>query len=153
MNSFEVRIDDELEIDEKSRIGSEFMARVSNEIRRAVAIEKSSRKITQQAVADKIGTSRAVVNREMQGLENLSARRIAELLWALGWEPFFEARKVPQGQNFRLEATNKSALQHDSLKLGAPVPPAIRRPSSEMSGGRNILDIVEKAKGAPVPVV
>jgi hypothetical protein len=89
----------ELEIDEQSRIGSEFMARVVNEIRRAVASEKSSRKLTQQAIADKIGTSRAVINRQIQGLENLSSRRVAEILWAIGWEPHFEARRQPDGQN------------------------------------------------------
>jgi hypothetical protein len=89
----------ELEIDEQSRIGSEFMARVANEIRRAASIEKATRKITQQAIADKIGTSRAVVNREMSGLENLTARRTAELLWALGWEAHFEARKIPASGN------------------------------------------------------
>lgn len=83
----------DFEIDDKSRAGSEFLARVANEIRRAVVAEKSSRKLTQQAIADKIGTSRAVVNREISGLENLSARRIGELLWAVGWEPLFEARK------------------------------------------------------------
>jgi hypothetical protein len=96
----------ELEIDEQSHVGSMFMARVANEIRRAASIEKASRKITQQAIAKKIGTSRAVVNREMQGLENLSSRRIAELLWALGWEPYFEARKIPTGENlFVLKAS------------------------------------------------
>jgi hypothetical protein len=89
----------ELEIDEKSRVGATFMARVANEIRRVAAIEKAKRKITQQAIADKIGTSRSVVNREMSGLENLSARRTAELLWALGWEPHFEARKISRGEN------------------------------------------------------
>jgi len=91
----------ELEIDEKSLAGSTFMARVANEIRRAAAIEKSQRKLTQQAIADKIGTSRAVVNREMTGVENLTARRAGELLWAMGWEPYFEARKVQTntGQN------------------------------------------------------
>ena len=89
----------ELEIDEKSRVGAAFMARIANEIRRAAAIEKAERKITQQAIADAIGTSRAVVNREMSGLENLTARRTAELLWALGWEPHFEARKIPEGEN------------------------------------------------------
>jgi len=149
MTSFEVNIDDELEIDEQSRVGSMFMARVANEIRRAAAIEKSTRKITQQMIADKIGTSRAVVNREMQGLENLSARRTAELLWALGWEPHFEARKIPEGQNLCLDATNKSTLRESS----APVPPDIPRPRSEIPDGRNFLDLVEKAKGAPVPVV
>jgi hypothetical protein len=89
----------ELEFDEKSRVGSEYMAHVVNEIRRAAAFEKSSRKLTQQAIADKVGTSRAVINRQMQGLENLGARRIAEILWAMGWEPYFEARKIPVGEN------------------------------------------------------
>lgn len=102
----------ELEIDEKSRVGAMFMARVANEIRRAAAIEKAERKITQQAIADKIGTSRAVVNREMSGLENLTARRTAELLWALGWEPHFEARKIPEGEN-----------QFPATPIAKPVPP------------------------------
>src|SRR5215208_4648344 len=90
---------EELEVDEQSFVGATYMARVANEIRRAASIEKASRRVTQQEIADKIGTSRAVVNREMSGLENLSARRTAELLWALGWEPYFEARKIPAGQN------------------------------------------------------
>jgi hypothetical protein len=89
----------ELSIDEQSLIGSRFMARVANEIRRAANEEKSARKITQQMIADKIGTSRHVINRQMQGLENLTARRTAEILWALGWEPYFEARKIPAGNN------------------------------------------------------
>jgi len=89
MSSFEV------EIDEQSLVGSTFMARVANEIRRAANEEKATRKITQQAIADKIGTSRSVINREMSGLENLTVRRIAEILWALGWEPYFQARKLP----------------------------------------------------------
>lgn len=89
MNSYE------LEIDEKSDVGMTFMARVASEIRRAALEEKAGRKITQQAIAEKVGTSRAVINREMSGLENLTARRTAEILWALGWEPYFEARKIP----------------------------------------------------------
>jgi hypothetical protein len=92
MTSFELDI-----IDEKSRAGSEFMDRVAKELRRALLIEKASRKTTQQAIADKIGTSRAVVNREVQGIENLTARRIGELFWAIGWEPCFEARRIPDG--------------------------------------------------------
>jgi hypothetical protein len=90
---------DELEIDEKSQVGSMFMARVANEIKRAATIEKSKRKLTQQAIADKVGTSRAVINREMSGVENLTARRTAEILWAMGWEPYFEARPIPEGNN------------------------------------------------------
>lgn len=89
----------DLEIDEKSRAGSEFMARVVNEIRRAIATEKVKRKITQQGIADAVGTSRAVINRQVQGYENLTARRIAEILWAIGWEPHFEAKQIPTGDN------------------------------------------------------
>jgi hypothetical protein len=93
MNSFEI------EIDEKSRVGSEFMARVVNELRRALAAEKAKRKLTQQNIADSVGTTRAVINRQIQGYENLGARRIAEILWAIGWEPYFEARPIPSGHN------------------------------------------------------
>jgi hypothetical protein len=143
MNSFE------LETDEQSYVGSMFMARVANEIRRAAAIEKASRKITQQAIADKIGTSRAVVNREMQGLENLSARRTAELLWALGWEPYFEARKIPDGDNQCMQVESKIPLDSPAQTP----PPKNANPSSEISGGLNILEMVEKAKGAPVPSI
>jgi hypothetical protein len=99
MNSSEMMDTFEIEIDEKSRVGSEFMARVVNEIRRALATEKAKRKLTQQEIADRIGTSRAVINRQVQGFENLGARRIAEILWAIGWEPHFEARPIPEGDN------------------------------------------------------
>lgn len=139
---------DELEIDEQSQVGSMFMARVANEIKRAAAIEKSKRKLTQQAIGDKIGTSRAVVNREMSGVENLGARRIAELLWAMGWEPYFEARPIPAGCNEPVEAAlplkRGSGVQrsHDISK----VPPR----SEPM---KSVLDEIMKRDRAPVPMV
>jgi hypothetical protein len=121
------------EIDEKSLVGSRFMAHVANEIRRVAAIEKAARKITQQAIAEKIGTSRAVVNREMQGLENLGARRIAELLWALGWEPVFGARKIPLGVN-----------QHPAIR---PVEPVALK--TKTTGGISVVatEPIRKAVG------
>lgn len=95
MSLYEQDAEEILDIDEKSDVGMTYMARVASEIRRALVEEKSHRKVTQQSIADKVGTSRAVINREIGGLENLTARRTAEILWALGWEPYFEARKVP----------------------------------------------------------
>lgn len=94
MTSYELDI-----IDEKSRAGSEFLMRVVDEMRRALVAEKSYRKLTQQSIADKVGTSCHVINRELQGLDNVSARRIGEFFWAIGWEPHFEARRVPDCQN------------------------------------------------------
>ena len=93
MNSYEFKIDDQ------PRAGSRFITRVKEELQRALAAEKSERKLTQQAIADKLGVNRSVVNRRFMGLENMTARSIGELLWALGWEPYFEARKNEQNDS------------------------------------------------------
>jgi hypothetical protein len=93
----------EFDIGEKERVGVEFISRVVSELKRALSYEKGVRKLTQQSIAEKIGTSRAVINRQVQGLENLSLRRVAELFWAIGWEPHFEARKIPAGENLFTE--------------------------------------------------
>ncbi len=90
MTSFEYKIDD------RSRAGSRFITRVNEELQRALVAEKAERKLTQQAIADKLGVNRSVVNRRFMGLENMTARSIGELLWAIGWEPYFEARKTEE---------------------------------------------------------
>jgi hypothetical protein len=123
MNSFELNI-----IDEKSRAGSEFMFRIAQEIQRAFLIEKKSRKITQQSIADTLGTSRAVINRQLQGLENIGARRIGELLWAMGWEPHFEARKIPAGENL-----------HPPTELAMPSVKVLKMSPPSTSGGTVVL--------------
>lgn len=88
------------DIGEKDRIGSRFLSDVRDELQRALAAEKSERKITQQQIADKLETSRAVINRQVIGEENIGIKRVAEILWAIGWEPYFEARKIPAGDNY-----------------------------------------------------
>lgn len=143
MNSFELDI-----IDEKSRAAAEFLMRVVEEMQRALVAEKSVRKLTQQAIAEKIGTSRHVINRELQGLENLSARRIGEFFWAIGWEPHFEAKKPPDGQNCDFLTPGMLA----PAPVPAPVPPAITAPTSEDSDGKTILRIIEESKSSPVPL-
>jgi hypothetical protein len=87
------------DIGEQARVGARFISDVRDELQRALTIEKSKRKITQQQIAEKLGTSRAVINRQLMGLENLGLRRVAEILWAIGWEPHFESRKIPAGEN------------------------------------------------------
>jgi len=101
----------EFDIGEQSRTGSRFIAHVRDEIQRALFSEKSARKITQQQIAEKLGTSRAVINRQIMGLENMTLRRVAEILWALGWEPHFEVRRIPAGEN-----------QHPAPQLPIPAP-------------------------------
>jgi hypothetical protein len=81
------------DIGERARKVSRFIGHVRAELRRALVVEKASRKLTQQQIATMIGTSRSVVNREFMGLENLTLRRVAELAWALNWDISFELRK------------------------------------------------------------
>lgn len=89
----------EFDIGEQARVGSRFISRVRDEIRRALFSEKERRRVTQQQIAERLGTSRAVINRQIMGLENMTLRRVAEILWAIGWEPNFEARRIPDGEN------------------------------------------------------
>lgn len=87
------------DIGEKERAGSRFLSDVRDELQRALATEKSERKITQQDIANLLETSRAVINRQIVGHENIGIKRAAEILWAIGWEPHFEARRLPKGDN------------------------------------------------------
>ena len=81
------------EIGEKARKASKFIGQVRAELRKAVVLEKKSRKISQQQIATVIGVNRSVINRQLTGFENLTLRRVAELAWALDWEIVFYLRK------------------------------------------------------------
>jgi hypothetical protein len=94
----------EVDIGEKARAGSRFLSDVRDEIQKAFFTEKKRRGFTQQAVASRLGVNRSLVNRQVMGLENLTARSIGELLWAIGWSPHFEARDPMEdfGRNAKL---------------------------------------------------
>jgi hypothetical protein len=132
------------DIGEKARAVARFLGSVHRELQSALEEEKAIRKLTQQQIADEIGVNRSVINRQILGGGNLTLRRAAELGLAMGREPVFELRK---------RAAHGNYVYPPSETKAAPVPPPMSaRPSSEMIGGTNILEIIEKAKGAPVPV-
>jgi DNA-binding phage protein len=89
-------------INEKSREASRFLSHVRDEIQRAFIEEKRDNKLTQQAVAEKLGVNRSVINRQLKGEENLTLRTVAELAWAMGWKPKFELvrRRRSAGSNY-----------------------------------------------------
>jgi transcriptional regulator with XRE-family HTH domain len=140
----------EFDIGEQARVGARFIADVRDEIQRALFLEKDSRKITQQQIADKLGTSRAVINRQIMGLENMTLRRVAEILWAIGWRPSFEAHKIPAGENARYDSP--------ILRGEDRLPPMLPRKSEQIGGEpdpdmKRFLDgIINERKTAPVPV-
>lgn len=87
MNSFE------FDIGEKASLVARFLGEVRTELQRVFTIERASRKLTQQQIATLLEVNRSVINRQLTGVENLTARRIAEFAWALGYEPEFRLRK------------------------------------------------------------
>lgn len=108
----------EFEIDEQSRVATDFISAVRGEIQRAIATERAEHGVTQQSIAKKIGTNRSVINRQVTGLENMGLRRVAELLWAIGWEPFFEARR-PEAQAGANEFTLTAPAKQTSTAKSA----------------------------------
>jgi hypothetical protein len=105
----------EYAIDEKSLVGSRFISEVNDELKRALATEKAERKVTQQSIADKLDIDRAVVNRRFMGLDNLTARTIAETLWAIGWEAHFVAKKMDGDGNEIRQYETKSSAQTTNI--------------------------------------
>jgi hypothetical protein len=105
------------DIGEKARVVGRFIGQVRSELQRALVIEKAARKLTQQQIANVIGTSRSVINREITGEENLTLRRVAELAWALGWEIVFELRKprVAAGQVDFTEVFSKAHVANTAV--------------------------------------
>lgn len=105
----------EFDIGDKEAAISRFLSAVHTEIQRAFSIEKSRRKLTQQSIADTLGVNRSVINRQVMGYENLTAKSIAELAWAIGYEPKLSLSRTEddRGANFS---------QHIDLRGGSAPP-------------------------------
>jgi plasmid maintenance system antidote protein VapI len=98
------------DIGEKSRAVSRFIGHVRSELQRALAAEKAERRLTQQAIARAIGVNRSVINRQLIGYENLTLRSVAELAWALGWNPEFSLKK-PEYESNKYSVTVDKPLE------------------------------------------
>lgn len=83
----------ELKIDPKDRAAGRFIGTVRKQLITAALDEKRETGITQSAVAAKLGVARSVISRLLRGEANLTLRTVAEIAWALGWEPVFTMRR------------------------------------------------------------
>lgn len=86
----------ELKIDPKSRAGGRFIGQVRKALVSAAIDEKKETGISQQQIASRLGVNRSVINRLLRGEANLTLRSVAEIAWALGWEPVFTLRRRAQ---------------------------------------------------------
>jgi hypothetical protein len=125
------------------RAAGRFVANVRRAIQKALAEEQRDSGITQSELARRIGVHRSVIHRQIQGREDMTLSRVAELAWALGRKPVFELPKVmvKEGSNLPPPIHNKSP------NAGAERPPT-------GSSGPKIEDIINALRrSSPPPTV
>jgi DNA-binding transcriptional regulator LsrR (DeoR family) len=83
------------------RAGARFIGLVRRTLQKALLEEAKRHNLTQAEVARRIGIDRSIVNRELRGVENLTIRRVGELVWAMNRVPEFRAleRVLSAGSN------------------------------------------------------
>jgi transcriptional regulator with XRE-family HTH domain len=95
MTSFQIAISP------SRRAAGRFISRVRRSLQRALVEEGEISGINQSRVADAIGVHRSVISRELNGRQDITLGRVAELAWALGREIEFDlvAPKILPGTN------------------------------------------------------
>lgn len=103
MTSFQIAISP------SKRAAGRFISRVRRSLQRALVEEGNVSGINQSRVANAIGVHRSVISRELNGTQDITLGRVAELAWALGREIEFDlvVQKAPAGTN-ALPTTNAS---------------------------------------------
>jgi transcriptional regulator with XRE-family HTH domain len=89
------------DIGERARHAGRFIGRVRGELLRALSQRKREAGVSQQGLARKLDTERALINRQLSGEANLSLRSLADLAWAMDMEISFELKEptAKAGQN------------------------------------------------------
>ena len=72
------------------RAAARFIAHVRRTLQQALAEEQLKTGITQSKIAQRIDVHRSVISRELNGQEDITLGRVAELAWALGREISFD---------------------------------------------------------------
>ena len=108
------------DIGERARHAGRFIGRVRGELLRALSERKSERGFSQEALARKLDTERALINRQLSGESNLTLRSLADLAWAMDLEISFELKKpaVEAGQNqpIQNQTMTTSTVRHGEIK-------------------------------------
>jgi predicted XRE-type DNA-binding protein len=100
----------DLELSPKEEAASDFVALVGEKLQLALLHRKSTHRLTQQRLAEKLDVGRSRVNRCFSGANNLTIATLAELAWALDSEITFDL--VPS-EDGHLAGGNFPQLEQD----------------------------------------
>jgi transcriptional regulator with XRE-family HTH domain len=103
------------DIGSRARQAGRLIGGVRSELLKALSERKAETGLSQQAVAQKLGVHRSLINRQLTGETNLTLRSIADLAWALDMDISFELKKptVEAGQN---QPATTSTIEHGQIK-------------------------------------
>jgi hypothetical protein len=130
-----------VDISPRSRRVGRFIARVRNELLKAVDEERRASHLNQQSIAEKLEQKRSTINRQLSGEDHITLRSVAELSWALGREINFELRKPIEesGQNINMETTT----------IGWKAPTLIGQPTDIVADGAKNPSGLHRRKRMP----
>lgn len=108
------------DIGSRARHAGRFIGRVRSELLRALAQRKSEGSLPQQALAEKLGIERSLINRQLSGEAHLTLRSLADIAWAMDMEISFELKEpvTKAGQNHPLQnpPMTTSTVSHGQIK-------------------------------------
>lgn len=110
------------------RAAGRFVSRVRRALQRALVEEGEHNGITQSEIARSIDVHRSVISRELNGRQDITLGRVAELAWALGRDIEFELveRETPEGSNVAVVPPGALDVRSEPL----PGTPTIEKPVS-----------------------
>ena len=74
----------QISITPSRRAAGRFIGSVRRALQRTLAEEREHTGLTQAEIARRIGVHRSIINRELQGRQDITLGRVAELAWAMG---------------------------------------------------------------------
>jgi plasmid maintenance system antidote protein VapI len=104
------------DIGSRGRNAGRFIARVRNELLRALAEKKKESKFSQQALANKLEVHRSLINRQLAGEANLTLRSLSDLAWAMDLEIELELKK-PADEIGKNHTNATSTVQSAPIKV------------------------------------
>ena len=104
MTSFQIAITP------NKRAAGRFISKVRRALQRALVIESERSGLSQSDVARRIGVHRSVISRELNGRQDITLGRVAELAWAIGREIEFELVVPQQPDRANFPATSTGAI-------------------------------------------
>lgn len=115
------------------RAAARFVAKAHRTVQKAFEVRKAAG-LTQAAIAEQLDVHRSVINRQLNGNDDMSIGRVAEFAWAMGYDVDLKFVEKPvSGRGNILPA----------------VPPALR--SSSSAFGNDVATLRANSKKFEVP--